>query len=311
MQIVKKTQELIFDSTSKVVVVWINKKISAGTLHFGHEALITRAKEIGDKVVVQFTSKSDTGTLLYSWNRFWAIDNTVYDSTGCINWCISHNVDAVIWTDQDYMTTLFDEVTEINIPAELELINETYEKEKYPGNPADRFHQSTMQGLKSWMVIRKVFDTGYTYLYSWKDGYIRFIQKHFSEKYLSSKIEIIDPIIEEGSIYYTSSTLQLTIDQKNIINNITNVVDEVGYNFEETILESTAVIDYSLVDTSSSNTILLDSLNSQAAQSAGIQFVSICVIIGGICGEKNDFITIFFRIDNNFLKYPIYKRNVR
>jgi hypothetical protein len=311
MQIVKKTQELIFDSTSKVVVVWINKTISADTFHPGHETLITRAKEIGDKVVVQFTSKSDTGILLYSWNRFWAIDNTAYDYAGCINWCVSHNVDAVIWTDQDYIPTLFDGMPEIDINAELELINELYEKEKYPGNPADRLHQDIMQVLKTWMAVRKIFDTGYTYLYSWKEGYARFVQKHFCEKYLASKIEIIDPIIEEDGIYYSSSTLQLTLDQKNIINNIINVVDEVGYNFEEPILESTAVIDYSLVDPPAPNTILLDALNSQEAQAAGIQFTSICIIIGGICGEENDFITIFFRIDNNFLKYPIYKRNVR
>lgn len=282
------------EPTEKLGMIYISCKNPSELLHEGHSYLISTAKTSFDKIAVIFCVSTLFDSFLYPQYQWPAFSNAEFDTTGCMNWCVENGIDYYLLNNSVMMQNV---ITNSVTPELISQVDSIWQAEGYPAYPQYNDSTSTVTNteffyytmVKTWMIGHLANPKSGTFIYSWKDGVNRFIMKDFAEKYMTSKVELLDPVLDEDGVYLSSS-LTLSEDERNIIKQIPTVVDQVGYSNVE---------------------VLKQSLNALDTQSLGFEAYRIDVVIGGIVGTNNDFINVFYQFPGKANNYPIYKRNVR
>jgi hypothetical protein len=103
---------------------------------------------------------------------------------------------------------------------------------------------------------------------------------------------LLEPVKTPDNLYYSSNYFSMTDEQKAIVKQFPTIVDSVGYSDVDVL--SSALTD----------------LDVDGIQNLIIYRIDITE--GGVVGDGNDFINIFYRFGNEIVdSYPIYKQGVR
>lgn len=210
------------DTTNSIVSVvsfqnkWIN------SLHEGHVALVQHAKSISDIVFVNFFPVYPLADFLYGNETAFYRDSTsagVPNQQYMIDWCELQGVDYIWFATEDYYIDWF---SGYNINDLKTWVDDLCTKEGYIHSNVD-----VMRNIKRLLITLKplVDNQYYHYDYrvsSWKDGVIRFFEKHFYEKYLGTTSIVLEPVKSVDGITF-SSTYLLTDE----INKIIQVENEI------------------------------------------------------------------------------------
>jgi len=298
MQIFKTRPELeAAVGTDTVGWIAISKKIDASTLHAGHENLISYSKTNFDVTVVNFWETLNAMYELYKLPYLEPEIDKAWDSTGCLNWCEVQGVDYILLPDPGYIKEYFDskgiDTTSTVIYDWVDQIWFDNNYGEYLPEPNDASKYNTTIRMKSAVVMQKdKYPLNMTYVASWKDGEPVFTFADYVNKYLpdNDAYDVRDPLKTPDGLYYSSAYFQYTQPQKDLLLQVDGVVDSVGYS------DTTAL------------TVALEALNT------GVEDFTvnrIDVTIGGVAGNDNDFISIYFTMGSLNDRWPIYKKGVR
>ena len=197
--------------------------------HPGHAACISGAKELADKVVVLYWPTNNYMNTLYGDEvTTWSGLSDDFDQTYCTNFCETHGVDVVLVPDSNTVSSLFDgySISALKSWADGICTTEGY----------DTFNDSANMAFKSWIIGTKVnFEKDLWFkdyrLYSNKEGLIRFLQKHYTDKYLDFQMNLVDFIRRpDGLPYETTGLSNLTQAEIDLLSQVKGVIDGVGWN---------------------------------------------------------------------------------
>jgi hypothetical protein len=286
---------LSLDSNS-IGIVSIEKKPLASYLHRGHEALVEKAKSICEKVIVYFVTTEVFGLPCFPENPVWKRKKSTFDSKGCFSWAESKGVDVVIsQTPTQYEILL----SKLDLKEQIKWAMDLYETEKYPFDNSER-GELIRQMYYQWFIVLRNFDRQWTHVYCWKDGYRRFFQKHFVEKYTNSKLVLVDPVYTPEGLFYSTIYNILSKKEKDVLSQIPDIMSD-------KYLDSNG---------NSSSELLLSSLNSIVLDT-GINFYRSEITIGNsergwVVGEKNDLIQVYYALpEGRKDSFIVYKKGVR
>lgn len=298
MQILKTRQELealFVDTTTSVGYVPLGQKVTASSLHPGHEDLVAYAKANFDVTVVSFW---DIFELVYEFYKVGYIQPEIgqpWDSTGCLAWCEAQGVDYVLVPDAGYSAEYLDSIGVDTTGTAIYNMVDTIWKQNsysfYDPTPTDASLHTASLSAKTFVILQNIkthFNN--TFVGSWKDGFPRFTITDYVNNYTPETYTMLDPIKTPDGIYYSSAYFLLTEAQKDIIKQFEGVVDTVGY---------------------SDTTALISALQALDTTGEGLFIRRIDTIIGGVVGEANDFINIQYNMSTHPDAYPIYKKGVR
>jgi hypothetical protein len=219
---------------------------------------------------------------------------TSWDSTGCYDWCETNGVDYIFDPDPGYTKQYFDSVgIDTTSSSIYNWVDSIWSSNNYFTHELDE-NKSLYLGMlraKSFVIAQYNKNTLNTnYVFTWKDGIPYFVMADYINNSTSENCVLLDPIKAPDGIYYSSSYPFYTQYQKDVILQFESTVDSVGYD------DTTALIN------------ALQDLDTQDE----FLFRRIDVTYGGIVGEANDYIKIFYLVDGTLLdSYPIYKKGVR
>lgn len=299
MEILKTREELeaIFaDSTTTFGYINIDRKVSASTLHAGHEAIIAYSKSNFDKTVVSFWNGLELIYKIYGHDYFLNDIGNAWDSTGCLAWCEAQGVDYVLYPDDWYSTQYLTDVGILDSTGleMYELVDGIWWENdyiKHTPTPTDASLFNTTLRAKTFVMLQNYkTPLNCTFVSSWKDGEPRFTIGDYVNNHTTESYHLIDPIKTPDNLYYSSAYFNYTQDQKDLLLQIESTVDSVGYS-----------------DTTSL-TVALEDLNT-GSENFTVQRIDITV--GGVVGAANDFISIKYLMDGASDLYPIYKKGVR
>lgn len=294
MQIVKTKEELIAAVGSNTAgYVALNKKITGEELHEGHKYLVDYCKANYDLAIVGFWDVGEFMNYLFPENPSTWFSITVFnwDSTGCIEWCVTNNVDIAFVPKQRYVETFFEGNDMETIVA---FVEQKWIDEGYPriDNKKDNESEFNMMRIAQGMCIGDYVwpDKPWVQVNTWKDGWIRFAAKDFAQKYATPLVyEIIDPVTcPEDGLYWSSAHKYYTQEQKDNIKLIPGIVDTTGYSDVQ---------------------LLMDEINK--IDPGNLISYRIQVTEGGVVGASNDFISVYFKYNNLMDVYPFFKKGVR
>lgn len=302
MHIVKTLDEVysFLDSTTTLGWISIQRKSSVSKLHAGHEYVVNYSKANFDITAVNFWEAEEGMHYIYKSDIFENTYGQPWDSTGCIDWCEQKGVDIVMIPDSGYTQEYLIDAG-INIDSTgFEIYNwvedlwndRNYEAYEPTLDDASRFSQTTR--AKTIAILQYAEREKQIYknrISTWKDGSYKFIVADFIHNFLpvTDDFIMLEPIKAPDGVYYSSSYNEYSEAEKNAIVQIPTIVDSVGYD-----------------DT----TALIVALNAMG-ESVGLNVYRVDVVIGGVVGENNDFIEVFYNIDTKLDSYPILKEGVR
>jgi hypothetical protein len=299
MQILKTREELealFVDTTTSVGYVSLGQKITASSLHPGHEDLVAYAKTNFDVTVVSFWDIFELVYQVYRLPYLFYETGLPWDSTGCIEWCEVQGADYVLIPDNDYSAQYIQSVGIDGTNTEFyDLVNGIWQENSYISyepTPTDASLYTATMSAKTFVMMQNVKNHfNNTFIGSWKDGFPRFTITDYVNRYTPEAYIMIDPIKTPDGIYYSSGYFRLTEAQKDIIKQFEGIVDAIGYQ------DTTALI------------VALQDLDPNGDE--GLLVRRIDTIIGGVVGEANDFVNIQYSMSNYPDAYPIYKKGVR
>lgn len=207
MLIVKTLHEAKEATTNSTCLSFtFQKKKSHIELHEGHSKILEKNKTSGNKIIVSFWY---TQAVLNYINKMWPPEPTLeWDLTGCLTWAKAQNVD-IIWIP-DYENELAIYNVD-NLEHYKNVINIIWEKENYKKHFGNDI---SSEKTKILCLGRLIANTGWKYLYSWKDGITRYIERDFMHKYTNSRVIIDEPIKTPDGLYYSSSYFKYTEMEK-------------------------------------------------------------------------------------------------
>jgi len=300
MQIVKTWEELTplleGNTTGRVALA---RKKSASQLHTGHVSLINYAKTNYDICLVSFWNPIEFIYWFYPDESIVeALNDTVWDSTGCLDWCEINGADIVILPDDGYTATYMYGYDKVIAKSQVDAL---WESRGYPEINTDEMYRYTRATKAMMMYLNwKAYDrpTNYTYIDTWKDGCGRFVLNDHINQINPGMFDMLDPVVNPDGLYYSTASETYTQDEIDLVKGIPGVVDNVGYN-------DTTALQQALVSTLDPNgTYEFDPYR-------------IHVTYGGIVGEANDLIEVFYILGSypngkeRADMYPILKLNVR
>lgn len=215
MQIIKTFEEVQFDSTSTISHIGINRKNSIDDFHDGHALCVSEAKTVADLVMVTFWESYETLEYLYGdeTDEFTLHPNDVlsYDETACIQWAINNDVDIVYYPTKGEIIKLFSSynISDLKSWVDSICITEGYSLE----------NSNNLFIFKATLIYEKVRnEISYRKDYkvtSWKDGYIRYLEKHFLNKYVNCNTLLIPTITNpEDNLPYCNRAYDLMSEQE-------------------------------------------------------------------------------------------------
>lgn len=299
MQVLKTREELeaIFaDTTAAFGYINIDRKVSASSLHAGHEALITYSKSMHGKTVVSFWNGVELIYSIYGGDYFLNNIGNAWDSTGCLAWCEAQGVDYVLVPDDWYSTEYLDNLGVFDTTGLefYQLVDSIWGDNGYITHaltPTDASLYNTTLRAKTFIGLQNYkTQLNCHFISSWKDGEPRFTVSDYVNNHSTEMYHLIDPIKTPDNLYYSKAYFGYTQDQKDLILQIEDTVDAVGYS------DTTAL------------TVALEALNT-GTENFTVQRID--VTIGGVVGAANDFISIKYLMNGVFDSYPIYKKGVR
>lgn len=208
--------------------VGFSRKQSGGH-HPGHASCISGAKDLADKAVVIYWPSNDYMNTIYGDEvTTWSGLSDDFDQTYCTNFCETNGVDVVLVPDSNTISSLFDGYNMSDLKSWVDGICTT---EGY-----DVFNASANMALKAWIIGTKVSSEKNIWskdyrLYSNKEGLIRFIQKHYTDKYLDFQMNLVDFIRRpDGLPYETTGLSDLTQDEIGLLAQVKGEIDAVGWD---------------------------------------------------------------------------------
>jgi hypothetical protein len=295
MQIVKTRTELEGAvGASQIAYLGFSKKSFAGELHDGHIYLVDYAKSKYGKVVVNFWNSYELMRDIFKLTHLEPEIPYSWDYNGCYKWCEDNGVDIVFDPDFGYSAQFLKEMN-IDVSGKdhkvYDDINSIWQQNNYPDYPPEVDNAYLLTGTcrAKMFVMLQTFKKklNQTFVTTWKDGFPSFIRADWVTKYSSESFDLIDPLKDSEGMYYSSSNSSLSESQKNTIRQFESVVGYTSYDNTEALRNVLQELDTTI------NVVRVDTL------------------IGGICGEKNDFINIQYKIGDEMNSYPIYKKGVR
>jgi len=297
MQIVKTWDELNpLIAGQTVGNIALARKKSAAQLHAGHLSLVEYTKSNFDVCLVSFWDPVEFIYWFYTeQNIVEDLEDTVWDSTGCLDWCLSNGVDVVILPDAGYTDIFMNGYDKVTGKSNVATI---WAQRGYP-EVTDEASYNYFRSPKSIMMYIDWQDkpAGFTYINTWKDGCSRYVLEDHLNRIRSDYYLLLDPVVNPDGIYYSSASETYNQDEIDLVTAIPGVVDSVGYD------DTTALIE-ALLELDPGGTLQFDPYR-------------IHVTYGGIVGEANDFIEIFYSLGTypsgkvRADMYPIRKLNVR
>jgi hypothetical protein len=229
--LIVKTMEEAKQATIGFNTVYFNmqKKTDASTIHEGHNKSLEAGKAYGNKTVVGFWY---TQALLNYISDKWLPEPILdWDSSGCVAWAESQNVD-IVWAPE-----YIDEIAIFQIDNLLYykgVVNKAWEEEGY-----EQLFSNPISSEKTKLIClsRLITNTGWKYTFSWKDGITRFVEKHFMEKYINSKVIITNPIKSPEGVYYSSAYFKYSNNEKIIMAQLESVIKSFDFSKDIMILK--------------------------------------------------------------------------
>jgi len=295
MQIVKTMEDLYTAIGSQTVgCTAIDKKSNASNLHAGHLDLINYAKANYDISLVSFWDGIELIYYFYPEQRIADDITQVWDSTGCYAWCEANGVDIVMSPDLGYTATYLHDYDKYISIANTQAL---WLQRGYPVIEGDG--DSYFNSAKAVMAYLD-WDpktSGWSYLNTWKDGCSRYVLADHLNRVREDYYVLLDPIKNSDGLYYSTLSQDMSQGEIDIAVQIPDVVDSVGYSDEYVLQEALRDLD--------------------PGGTFNFEPYRIHVTYGGIVGEANDFIEVFYSFGNypsgksRADIYPIRKLNVR
>jgi hypothetical protein len=189
------------------------KKNFMQELHEGHVYTINEGRNFGNKTIISFWHSGAINNFLYPENFIFNKETELsWDENACVSWAEQQNIDIVWTSDYD------DSISMVNVP-DIEyyknLINRIWKNENY----SRLFDIGSFPEVvvKISCITRMLSNTGWKYILSTKDGLMRYVHTHFTNKYTNSRMALIKPIKSPEGIYYSSSYYKYTAKEKEII----------------------------------------------------------------------------------------------
>lgn len=272
------------------------RKKSTDTLHEGHKKLIEYSRTISDLTIVGFWHIFDELYPFYENDPYLTInrENEIWDEEGALNWCSNNGVDIVLLPTFNYIYELVQnkfpsDLNEAKVFIENVFLTEDYPNVSEPTDVTKPTKYLLYLRVKGWCLWKYYMNQKYNIISSWKDGYLMFIRKHFLEKYTQNKLFLIDPIISEDKLFYSSVYFTLTDQEKNDLSQIPNFVKSIDYTDEEDLLVK---------------------LNNKLFVDCPFKFTRVEIFKNNkFIGENNIFIHVYFSCGDKLDNYPIYIRN--
>jgi hypothetical protein len=163
-----------------------------GELHKGHEECVKKAKELAEVTYVSFYKTSILfGTLFPEFKQGNSV--RVMDLPYCLQWCEEHKVDVMyVPSEEDQIKIYLEDQDKKDFY--LDQIKNIYKTEGYIlDNEADQLYLYIFMFMDKIRYDDKLWKKT-THVTTWNDGYVRFCQLDFSQKYLNLNVYLIDPI---------------------------------------------------------------------------------------------------------------------
>jgi len=202
MYIIKSYQDVIehFNGDmSDLCVVVFDKKNHRNNFHKGHEYVIEYAQSNFKYTLIVFGDTGGFTKQYYQYNKYKENDRYEPNYLDCYNWCVDHNIDFIWWQESDFYKKYNQNLDERKEWVE-ELWRE-YDLENcvYSTNTKKIYNER----IKARMIFKKNFNLNWTYLSTWKDGFIKLYDQWFSNNFTKEKYILIDPIRDEKGLYYS------------------------------------------------------------------------------------------------------------
>jgi hypothetical protein len=229
--IVRTLQERINIDTGEqtTAVVSIEPKDN-NAFHAGHVKLITQAKSVADVVFVNFFHSYPFSDVLYGSETNFYRDSTfsfIPNEQQMIDWCDLQGVDYIWIAPSGFHTEFFDGY-DFNIVKQR--ANDIYTLEGYTTTNIE-IERHIKRIIVS--LIPLIDNNWYSYDYrisSWKDGLVRYFEKHFYEKYLGTNVIVIDPILEINGLPLSIGLNKFSSDAKGKMGNIKKFIKTLNKN---------------------------------------------------------------------------------
>lgn len=290
---IKEVLSAAEDVGQRVGHVNIRRKGSSRQLHSGHESLINYCKENFDIVFVSFWNPMESVEVIYQEATAKEINNILknWDREGCLNWLEEKGIDYVIAPEHGYVAQYTREKL-TNIEDVKRWINQVWEANAYPTHTPNNFSPYI------WMLTTKAYAlfTAYktpfnmTYVTTWKNGEIVFIFKDFLKKYSPKlKMSILDPSFDTEGLFHSSSHMDFTKTQKQVVQQIRRTTIETGYKDKTKLVKALES---------------LDKVNGK--YSIGLKILDVCITEGGVVGDSNVFVNITYSINDKIGYFPVF-----
>lgn len=228
MELFKTIDEIVnFVGTKNIGYISFQRK-NTNEHHDGHAHLVNYAKNNYDLVVAAYWDHMEfIDNLFGDTESIYRRDiNPVWDQSYCTSWCSNQGVDIMLVPNVGYSQIYF---SGCNIQDLKNTINTIYDNEGY--NNGREISSSTSltipQTIKSKMMSIYFNDRGWTTITSAKDGYWRYVAKHFLENYTTSKYEILEPLKRPDGLYYSSSLNLIPSEKISLVSQIPTKMNSV------------------------------------------------------------------------------------
>lgn len=215
MQVIKTFEEAQFDSTATIAHIGINRKDSIDAFHAGHELCISEGKKVADIVMLTFWEPFETLEYLYGdeTDEFTLNPNDVlsHDETACIQWALSQGVDIVYYPEKGEMIKIFDDYIVSDLKSWVNGISSTEGYSLINTNSLFIFKATLIyEKARNEKAYRKDYKVT-----SWKDGYTRYLERHFLDNYVNCPTILVPTLKDsESNLPYSNRAYDLMNDQE-------------------------------------------------------------------------------------------------
>lgn len=230
MEIVKTIEESKAITAGKKNVLFnVQKKLNVIELHEGHRKAAIESRQFGDTLMIGFWYL--TAITAYVNDKF-VLEDLTWDKEGCIEWARSLGADFC------YAPDYKDEIAICSFPSFQE--RNEWSKRVWVEEGYDKFYAAEQHSEKARIncLCKSITNTGWTYVYSRKDGITRYINADFMKKYTKSTGVVVDPVKSPEGLFYSSSYFKYSDKEKQIVANIEPMILEFDFSKNTDILKN-------------------------------------------------------------------------
>jgi len=228
MKIIKSYQNLIesFDNDfDDIAILVFDKKNNHTNFHEGHEYMVEYGKSNFRDLVVVFSNSAGFTSYYYKNYK----ENKRYESNyaACLNWCEKHNIKWFWWHEDDYFKHMIPQ----NLSYHKTWVDDFWEVEELDSciySHKKDYH--LINRIKARFILKNDYAPGWTYLSSWKDGYVKFFDSWYSRTFTNEKYVLIEPIKDNFGIFYSRNYKIYNSKQIYIINELENIAAKINRN---------------------------------------------------------------------------------